>query len=193
MADIVVKNGYNGFNNTKKHTNNNKRRQSSFRSKLPPLETHKGDFLLSEETSLSPVLQPSISGRITATTDIVILLDDEVRRIDQLSINLGIKHHYKIAEYHNRFHCHKQGRLPKLETSKFWKQSHNWRKRMEDGTGFDLRRNDVALGKKFDTSSVDLDGLPRGRKKMLEPVNIPTLGCSYRLPVLKNHKQKTAR
>lgn len=194
MADIVVKNGYNGFNNTKKHNNNNQRKQSSFSNKLPPLGTQRNDFISSEGTSISPILQPSVSDHgTTTTTDIVILLDDEVRRIHRLSINLGIKHHYEIAEYHNRFHGRKPGRLPKLKTSKCWRQSHNWIKRTDSEMGFDLRRNAVTLGKQFDNSSVDLNSLPRGRRKVLEPVDIPALGCSYRLPVLKKHKPNTGR
>ena len=195
MADIVVKNGYNGFQKSKKQKGNNQREQSSLRNKLPPLETREDDFISSKEASLSPVLQPSLSSRRTTTTDIVILLDDEVRRIHRLSINLGIRHHYEVAEYRNRFHSRsKPGILPKIESgSNCWRQSHNWIKRIENGTGFDLRRNDVTLGKKYDTSSVDLDSLPRGRKKVLEPVDVPTLGCSYRLPIMKTHKQKTGR
>lgn len=194
MAGIIVKNGYNGFQNSKKQKDNNQPKQSSFSNKLPPLQTHKDDFISNKEASLSPVLQPSVSSYSRTTTDIVILLDDEVRRIHRLGINLGIRHHYEVAEYHNRFHSRsKPGRLPKIERSKCWRQSHNWIKRMENGTGFDLRRSDVALGKKCDTSSVDLDSLPRGRKKVLEAVDIPTLGCSYRLPMLKKHKQKTRR
>lgn len=195
MVDIMVKNGYNGFYNTKKMRGNNQGKHSSSSSKLPPLETRKDDFVLNEEAPLFPVLQPSISDRITTETDIIILLDDEVRRIHQLSINLGIKHRFEVAEYQYRFHnrAKLRRRLPKIEGSKQWRQSHNWKKRMESETGFDLKQGDTALGKNIDTSSVDLNSLPRGRKKLLEPVDIPALGCSYRLPVLKKHKRKTGK
>lgn len=191
MADIVVKNGYNGFSNSKKNRDNYKRRQNSF--KLPPLEAHKDDLIYREDKAHSPVLQPSLSVNTTASTEFVILLDDEIRRIHQLSVNLGITHHYEVAEYHNRFHCRRLGRLPKLEESKYWRQSHNWKKRTETGgiNELDLRRNFVTSGKHFDTSSVHWNNLPRGRKKLLEPVNIPALGCSYRLPILEKQKHKT--
>ena len=187
----MVKNGYNGFSNSKKNRDNYKRRQNSF--KLPPLEAHKDDLIYSEDKAHSPVLQPSLSVNTTASTEFVILLDDEIRRIHQLSVNLGITHHYEVAEYHNRFHCRRLGRLPKLEESKYWRQSHNWKKRTETGgiNDLDLRRNFVTSGKHFDTSSVHWNNLPRGRKKLLEPVNIPALGCSYRLPILEKQKHKT--
>jgi len=196
MADIVVRNGYNGFGNTKKLNSKSQGKHSSFSSRLmdrlPPLESGKASksILFSDkERPTSPSLQPSVSDYDTA--DIVILLDDEVKRIRQLSINLGISHHYEITQYNNRFHSQKPWRLPRMENSKCWRQSHNWTKRMDDISRLDLRR-DVAT---FDFAgtgklSVDLKSLPRGRKKLLEPVDIPTLGCSYRLPVLKRDKQK---
>ena len=196
MADIVVKNGFNGFNNNKNHNKhgNSQRKQISFNNKLPPLETYKDNSVYSAERSQSPVLQPSLSDRNTTSSDFVILLDDEVRRIHRLSVNLGITHHYEVAEYQHRFDCRRHGRLPKIQDSKYWRQSHNWTKRMEGANGFVLRRNGAVFGKHFDTSSVDFNSLPRGRKKLLEPVEIPALGCSYRLPVLKKHiKQKTGR
>lgn len=187
MADIVVRNGYNGFDSTKKHSSKRQGKMSSFNNRLdrlPPLgsdKTGKSILFSDKERPTSPFLQPSVSDHDTA--DIVILLDDEVKRIHQLSINLGINHHYEIAQYHNRFHSQKPRRLPKMENSKSWRQSHNWTKRMDDSSRLDLRQ-DVAT---FDFAgtgklSVDLTSLPRGRKKLLEPVNIPALGCSYRLP-----------
>lgn len=195
MADIVVRNGYNGFDYTKKRNSKSQRKHSSLNSKLdrlPPLESSKASksILFSDkEGSTCPSLQPSVSDH--DTEDIVILLDDEVKRIRQLSINLGINHHYEIAQYDNRFHGRKPWRLPKMENSKFWRQSHNWAKRMDDISRLDLRRSvatfDFAVAGKL---SVDLKSLPRGRKKLLEPVHIPTLGCSYRLPVLKRDKEK---
>ena len=199
MADIVVKNGYNGFDNSKKHSSKSQGKHSSFSNRLvdrlSPLESGKASksILFSDrERPTSPSLQPSVSDYDTA--DIVILLDDEVKRIRQLSINLGINHHYEIAQYNNRFHSQKPWRLPKMENSKCWRQSHNWTKRMDEISRLDLRR-DVAT---FDFAgkgklSVDLNSLPRGRKKLLEPVDIPTLGCSYRLPVLKRDKQKVGK
>lgn len=196
MADIVVRNGYNGFDYTKKRNSKSQRKHSSFNNRLdrlPPLESGKASksILFSDKEGLtSPSLQPSVSDH--DTEDIVILLDDEVKRIRQLSINLGINHHYEIAQYDNRFHSQKPWRLPKMENSKCWRQSHNWTKRMDDiSMGLDLRRSvatfNFAVPGKL---SVDLESLPRGRKKLLEPVDIPTLGCSYRLPVLKRDKQK---
>ena len=195
MADIVVRNGYNGFDGTKKRNSKRQGKDPSVNSRLnrlPPLGSDKtGKSILSSdrERPTSPFLQPSVSDHDTA--DIVILLDDEVKQIRQLSINLGINHHYEIAQYNNRFHSQKPWRLPKMENSKSWRQSHNWAKRMDDISKLDLRR-DVTT---FDFAgigklSVDLQSLPRGRKKLLEPVDIPTLGCSYRLPVLKRDKQK---
>lgn len=196
MADIVVKNGYNGFDtNNKKHSSKNRGKHSSFNNRLPSLgsdKTGRNSLFSHEESSQSPYLQASVSDHDTA--DIVILLDDEVKRIRQLSINLGINHHYGIAQYNNRFHSHKPWRLPKIECSKYWRQSHNWTKRMDDIARLDLRRNVTGFG--FDEAgklSVDIESLPRGRKKLLEPVDIPALGCSYRLPVLKKDKQKPVR
>jgi len=195
MADIVVRNGYNGFNNPKKHSSKGQEKHSSLSNRLadrlPPLESGKASksILFSDrERPTSPSLQPSVSDY--DTSDIIILLDDEVKRIRQLSINLGINHHYEIAQYNNRFHSQKPWLLPKMENSKCWRQSHNWTKRMDEISRLDLRR-DVAT---FDFAgtgklSVDLlNSLPRGRKKLLKPVDIPTLGCSYRLPVLKRDK-----
>lgn len=195
MADIVVKNGYNGFDNNKKHDFKNRGKHSSFKNRLPSLgsdKTGKDSLFSHEGSSQSPFLQPSVSDHDTA--DIVILLDDEVKRIRQLSINLGINHHYEIAQYNNRFHSHKPWRLPRIENSKHWRQSHNWTKRMDDIARLDLRRNVASFG--FDEAgklSVDLESLPKGRKKLLEPVNIPALGCSYRLPVLKKDMHKSTR
>lgn len=195
MADTVVTNGYNGFDNTMKHNSKSQGKHSAFNNRLPPLGSDKAGKSVSfsdKERPTSPFLQPSVSEHDTA--DIIILLDDEVKRIRQLSVNLGINHHYEIAEYNNRFHSQKPWRLPKIENSKCWRQSHNWTKRMDDISRLDLRRN-VAT---FDFAgtgklSVDLRSLPRGRKKLLDPVDIPTLGCSYRLPVLKRDKQKLPR
>lgn len=188
MADIVVKNGYNGFNNNKKHNSKNLGKSSTFNNRLPPLRSDNSDknstMASNEDRPQSPFLQASVSDH--NTTDIVILLDDEVKRIRQLSINLGINHHYEIAEYHNRFHRHKKWRLPSIERPKCWRQSHNWTKRMDDIARLDLRRSVAGFGKlKCVSTSVDLESLPRGRKKLLESVDIPTIGCSYRLPVQK--------
>ena len=108
MADIVVTNGYNGFDNTKKHNSKSQGKHSSFNNRLPPLGSDKAGKSVSfsdKERLTSPFLQPSVSDHDTA--DIVILLDDEVKRIRQLSINLGINHHYEVAEYDNRFHSEK--------------------------------------------------------------------------------------
>ena len=154
--------------------------------------TGKTSLFSHKETSQSPFLQASVSDHDTA--DIVILLDDEVKRIRQLSINLGINHHYEVAQYNNRFHSHKPWRLPKIDSSKCWRQSHNWAKRLDDIARLDLRRNVAGFG--FDATgklSLDLESLPRGRKRLLEPVDIPALGCSYRLPVLKIDKHKSQR
>lgn len=197
MADIVVKNGYNGFKNNKRFKEKNHQKNSMLSNKLPPLERRENGFISTLEASFSPEVQPSISisdRTTTATGDIVILLDDEIRRIRQLSIHLGLNHRYEVAQYHNRFQGRgKPDKLPKIESSKSWIQSHNWIKRMENGSRLDLQKNDLALAKKIFSPSVDLDSLPKGRKKLLEPVNIPALGCSYRLPVIKKHTRTTRR
>lgn len=190
MADIVIKNGYNGFVH-KGHNSNFSKRLPSFKNRLPPIPYDKNGVVSSERGLQSPFLQGSLSDHSNA--DIVILLDDEIKRIRQLSSNLGINHRYEIAQYHNRFHGPKHGRLPQLESTKCWRQSHNWIKRMDNigrhdspkiqTVGFDFK----AAGK----FSLDLDNLPKGRKKLLKPVDIPSLGCSYRLPIPKKQKQRT--
>lgn len=191
MADIVIKNGYNGFNN-KDHNSKNLGKHSSFNNRLPPLASDKSSVVFSERSQHSPFLHASLSEHSNA--DIVILLDDEVKRIRQLRINLGINHHFEIAQYNNRFHNHKQWRLPKLESSKCWRQSHNWIKRIDDIARLDPPRNLTGFDSKAAGKlSVDLDSLPRGRKKLLQPVDIPSLGCSYRLPVQKKQKLKTTK
>ena len=190
MADIVIRNGYNGFVH-KGHNSSFSKPLPSFKNRLPPLPNDKYGVVSPERGLQSPFLQGSLSDH--SNTDIVILLDDEIKRIRQLSNNLGINHRHEIAQYHNRFHGLKQGgRLPQLESTKCWRQSHNWIKRMDIigrgdtpkiQTGFDFK----AAGK----FTLDLDNLPKGRKKVLKPVDIPSLGCSYRLPIPKKQKQKT--
>ena len=199
MANIVVKNGYNGFNTNKGCKEHNQQKHLAFSKTLPPLHTRENGFIPADlKEAFCPMLQPSISDHTTpATGDIVILLDDEIRRIQQLSIHLGINHRYEIAEYHNRFHVRaKPDNLPKIESSKCWVQSHNWRRRTDNERRLDLSRTDAALGKKIhdiDSSIVNLDRLPKGRRKFLEPVDIPLLGCSYRLPVIMKNKRSTGR
>lgn len=102
MANIVVKNGYNGFKNNKRFKKKIHQKHSMLSNKLPPLERRENGFISTLEASFSPEVQPSISisdRTTTATGDIVILLDDEIRRIRQLSIHLGLNHRYEVAQY----------------------------------------------------------------------------------------------
>lgn len=197
MANIVVKNGYNGFNNNKGCKEHKEQKHQAFSKTLPPLQTRENGFIPANlKEAFCPMLLPSTSTHTTpATGDIVILLDDEISRIQHLSIHLGINHRYDIAEYHNRFHVHgKPNNLPKIVSSKYWVQSHNWKKRIDSERRLVLSRADVALGKKiYDSSTVNLDRLPKGRRKFLEPVDIPLLGCSYRLPVIVKNQGSAGR
>lgn len=192
MADIVIKNGYNGFDNKGHNPKKFSKTLLSFKNRLPPLPNDKSSVVSSERGLHSPFLQGSLSDH--SNTDIVILLDDELKRIRQLSNNLGINQRYEIAQYHNRFHGLKQGRLPQIESSKCWRQSHNWIKRKDNIDRHDTPKFQTGFNfKAAEKFSVDLDSLPKGGKKLLKPVDIPSLGCSYRLPIPKEQKQRTTK
>ena len=187
MANIVVKNGYNGFRrsyNSSMLSSNSERRPNN---QLPPIHgKDKVSLGLGCVRSESPFLQPSFSDN----DDIVFLFNHDVKRIRQLSVHIGIKQQFEMEQYHCRFsHGRRRSGLPsKVDRSKFWRQSQKWIKRTEN-TEFDIERS-VPVSKKSGFSSLNLNNLPRERRKRLEPVNIPELGCSYRLPASRKVKMK---
>ena len=196
MDDLVVKNGVNASKSEKKDssseniTRTTEKTERHFPSLNSVSERSNERTIVSRSTvsgvtdlnrrETGPVLQP-YQPRFEPE-EYILLLHDEVRQLRQLAASIGIKKELEIADKANKLKLKTAERLEKNRQTSWWRQSKRWAK----------HRSEVEEDTKKERASkvhgIDLDKLqmPKGMRRRLEPVSIPDLGCTYRLPLLRN-------
>lgn len=203
MANLVVKNGFNGIHGNKKGPAVNNKRTLSGKH-LPPLDgidkiKHEGEAFQSyRETRSTNLLHRPTSDFNSSTDEYLILLHEDVKEIRQLALSLGITRRIQAVDKYGEdtggVYQHKRTmprRLPTLDKPVcFGKQSIKWTKHQNDDAK-DVNTFPVYESLDSIKSAVDIAELPSAVKRRLKPVDIPQLGVKYRLPAMTKPRQKT--
>lgn len=198
MANLCVRNGLNGSKESKKENSSYKATNTKGETErhLPPLNTKSeesngrivtifslptrlGD-LDKYQTEFSPVLQPF--QQRYQPEKYMLLLRDEVREIQQLTASLGIQRQLEIADKANKLELKAAERLEKNKQSLWWRMSKRWTKHQVQSDS-DYKRRKEHASNVHNIRDLEKCQIPKGMRRRLEPVSIPDLGITYRLPL----------
>lgn len=119
----------------------------------------------------------------------ILHLRKEVEDLRQLTASLGIQRELKIARNANKLHLRTSEKLDKnKQSSLWWRMSKRWTKHR--GESDSVKRE--TKGHNSNVHNIDLSQLqiPKGMRRRLDPVCIPNLGITYRLPRLRKQHSK---